>query len=226
MVNVLVTGASGGIGSAVVSALLANGYTVAAVGRDPSRLRRLEAQGAQVIVADLTAVETLEQAVGSFADADAGALVHCAGVAEIASVAETPPSVWQQTLTVNVTAAAELTRLMLPSLRRSHGHVIFVHASPWMRAVPRWSAFVGSKAALRELADSLRAEEMPNGVRVTTIYPGATATEKLSAIRAAFGREHDPAFCIQPETLAQMVVWTLTTPPDAYVAELAVLPSP
>ncbi|GAB3435484.1 SDR family NAD(P)-dependent oxidoreductase [Flindersiella endophytica] len=115
---------------------------------------------------------------------------------------------------------------MLPALRRSGGHVIFVNASPWMRAVPRWSAFVASKAALHELADSLRAEERVNGVRVTTIYPGATATERLQTIRVAFGREYDPGLCIQPGTLARMVVWALMAPPDAYVAELAVLPSP
>ena len=48
-------------------------------------------------------------------------------------------------------AAAELTRLALPALRRSRGHVLFVHATPGMTAVPRWSVFVSSKAALREL---------------------------------------------------------------------------
>ncbi|MGI5271022.1 SDR family NAD(P)-dependent oxidoreductase [Nonomuraea sp. CA-218870] len=41
-----------------------------------------------------------------------------------------------------------------------------------MTGVARWSAFVGSKAALRELADSLREEEAAHGIRVTTVYPG------------------------------------------------------
>jgi hypothetical protein len=74
-------------------------------------------------------------------------LIHCAGVSAVASVADTDPATWQDTLTVNVTAAAELTRLLLPALRRSRGHVIFVNASPGIRAVPRWEAFMGSKAA-------------------------------------------------------------------------------
>jgi NADP-dependent 3-hydroxy acid dehydrogenase YdfG len=230
VVNVLVTGASGGIGSALVVALLADGHTVTAVGRDPERLRPLADRGARALVADLNDVGSLAQAVEAAGAAEVTneqhALVHCAGVADIALVAETAPEVWQRTLTVNVAAAAELTRLLLPALRRARGHVVFVHASPWMRAVPRWSAFVASKAALRELADSLRAEEMPNGVRVTTIYPGATATEKLREIRAEFGRDHDPAFCIQPETLARMVCWVLRAPADAYAAELSVLPAP
>jgi short chain dehydrogenase len=93
----------------------------------------------------------------------------------------------------HVTGAAELTRLMLPALRGACGHVVFVNASPGMRAVPRWSAFVGSKAALRELADSLREEEEHSGVQVTTVYPAGTATERLRRVRAAFGRDYDPA---------------------------------
>jgi NADP-dependent 3-hydroxy acid dehydrogenase YdfG len=123
-------------------------------------------------------------------------------------------------------AAAELTRRVLPMLRRSHGHVVFVNASPGLRGVPRWASFVGSKAALRELADSLRGEEAAHGIRVTTIYPAGTATERLSRVRTAFGREYDPARCVQPETLASTIVWVLAAHPDAYVSELSVQPVP
>jgi len=82
--------------------------------------------------------------------------------------------------------------------------------------------FAASKAALQELADSLRAEETGNGLSVTTIYPGATATGGLREVRAAFGRDYDPARCIQPDTLAAMVSWVLAAPPDAYITELSV----
>jgi short-subunit dehydrogenase len=118
-----------------------------------------------LITADLARVGELQARVQEIDHLDA--LIHCAGVSAVASVADTDPTTWHDMLTVNVTAAAELTRVLLPALRRSHGHVIFVNASPGMRAVPRWAAFVGSKAALRELADSLRLEEAGHGVRVT-----------------------------------------------------------
>jgi NADP-dependent 3-hydroxy acid dehydrogenase YdfG len=129
-------------------------------------------------------------------------------------------------MAVNVLAAAELTRLVLPALRRSRGHVVFVNSAPGVRAVPGWTAFAASKAALQELADSLRAEEAGNGVRVTTIYPGGTATEHLREGRAAFGREYDPQRLIRPETLAATVAWVLAAAPDAYVSELSVLAGP
>jgi NADP-dependent 3-hydroxy acid dehydrogenase YdfG len=218
---VLVTGASGGIGSTLVAALASAGHRVIAVGRDADRLQRL---AARTIVADLAQVDQLTAAVGELAELNA--LVHCAGVSEVAAVADTQLASWQHTLTVNVTAAAELTRLALPALRRSRGHVVFVNAAPGLRAVPRWSAFVASKVALRELADSLREEEAVHGLRVTTVYPGGTATERLRRTRAAFGRPYDPAQCIQPGTLAAMIVWVLAAPADAYVSELAVLPAP
>lgn len=220
---VLVTGASGGIGSALVDVLTSSGHQVIAVGR-PGRLERLSDDGARRVPADLTHVAGLRAAVTGIDHLDA--VIHCAGVSPVAPVAETDPATWQDTLTVNVTAAAELTRLLLPALRRSHGHVIFVNASPGLRAVPRWAAFAASKAALRELADSLRLEEAAHGVRVTTVYPATTATERLHSIRSAFGQPYEPARCIQPGSLAEMIAWVLTAPPDSYISELSVRPAP
>lgn len=224
MGEVMVTGATGGIGQAVVAALAAAGHQVSAVGRDPDRLRSVP--GARAVTADLARPQQLAQAIGEPGQLDA--LVYCAGVSieAIAPVAGTGPAVWQETMAVNVLAAAELTRLVLPALRRSRGHVVFINSARGVRAVPGWSAFAASKAALQELADSLRDEEAGNGVRVTTIYPGGTATEHLRQVREAFGGAYDPQRCIQPETLAATVAWVLAAPPDAYVSELSVLAAP
>ncbi|SEG92993.1 Short-chain dehydrogenase [Nonomuraea solani] len=218
MGNVLVTGATGGIGTALVGALVAAGHRVTAVGRG---VGRLDVPG---IEADLAAPETLAAAVGE--PEDVQALVHCAGISPVEAVADAGPETWRRTMAVNVASAAELTRLTLPALRRSRGHAIFVNAAPGMTGVPRWSAFVASKAALRELAESLREEEAAHGVRVTTVYPGATATELLGEVRKDFGRPYDPGACIRPETLAAMIVWVLSAPADSYPCELSVLPSP
>lgn len=104
--------------------------------------------------------------------------------------------------------------------------MIFVNASPGMRAVPRWAAFVGTKAALRELADSLRVEEAGHGVRVTTVYPAGTAAERLGAIRAVFDRPYEPARCIQPGSLAEMIASVLAVPPRFLCHRASVFPAP
>lgn len=272
MGDVLVTGATGGIGTALVSALLDAGHRVTAVGRNIERLNvpgrggsdtqasarldtrdtgrpdiqasgRLDVRGpgrshtqdagwrtVRGIEADLSKPETLAATIGALREsgelAHVDALIHCAGISPVAAVADTTPDMWRQILAVNVASAAELVRLTLPSLRRTRGHVIFVNASPGMTGVARWSAFVGSKAALSELADSLRMEEAANGIRVTTVYPAATATDLLGEVRRAFGRPYDPETRIRPETLAKMIVWALDAPPDAYPSELSVIPSP
>ncbi len=220
MRHVLVSGATGGIGAALVEGLVAAGHRVTALGRD---IGRLDVPG---IEADLADPASLAGALHGAGLDDLHALVHCAAISPVATVADADPETWQRVLSVNVASAAELTRLTLPALRRARGHVLFVNAAPGTTGVARWSAFAGSKAALRELADSLREEEAASGVRVTTVYPGPTATDLLGEVRAAFGRPHDPGRCIRPETLAAMIVWVLGAPPDANTAELSVLPSP
>ncbi|MEV4394972.1 SDR family NAD(P)-dependent oxidoreductase [Nonomuraea sp. NPDC049607] len=220
MGNVLLTGATGGIGQALVAALGEAGHRVIAVGRD---VGRLEVRG---IEADLADPASLAPAVEALAEelTEIRAVIHCAGISPVEAVAESGPDTWRRTMAVNVASAAELVRLTLPALRRSKGHVIFVNASPGLTGVPRWSAFVASKAALRELADSLREEEAVHGVRVTTVFPAATATDLLGEVRAAFGRPYDPEVCIRPGSLAAMVVWALNAPPDSYACELSVVP--
>lgn len=224
MGEVMVTGATGGIGRAVVAELAAAGHQIIAVGRDPGRLQAVP--GMRAVTADLTQPQQLAQTIGEPRQLDA--LVHCAGVSveAIAPVADTDQAVWQETMMVNVLAAAEVTRLALPALRRNRGHVVFLNSARRVRAIQGWSAFAASKAALQELADSLRAEEAGNGLRVTTVYPDATATGQLRQVRAAFGGDYDPERCIQPETLAAMVTWVLAAPPDGYVSELSVAAAP
>jgi NADP-dependent 3-hydroxy acid dehydrogenase YdfG len=224
--TVLVTGANGGIGAAVVRAAAERGYRVLAAGRHAARLDELCAGVPSVVpvLLDLRDPTNLPLQLVELDRLDA--LVHCAGIAEVAAIDETPYALWQETLTVNVAAAAELTRALLPALRTAAGRVVFINAAPGVHAVPRWSAYAASKAALRELADSLREEEAHHGLRVTTIYPGGTATELLRKVREQFGRPFEAADCIQPETLASLVLTALDMPDDAYMSELSVLPTP
>ncbi|NRQ38713.1 SDR family NAD(P)-dependent oxidoreductase [Nonomuraea sp. NN258] len=249
MGHVLITGATGGIGRALVDALLAAGHQVTAIGRDLDRLHLLDREpdplrspdrdpdplrspgrlrspggGLRAVEADLAEPGSLAAALGD--PGEVHALIHCAGISPIATVAEATPETWRRTMAVNVVAAAELIRLTLPALRRARGHVVLVNAAPGTTGRPGWAGFAGSKAALRELADSLRDEEAAHGLRVTTLFPCPTDTDLLREVRAGFGRPHDPARCIRPESLAAMVVWLLAAPPDAYAAELSVIPTP
>ena len=217
----VVAGATGGIGEAVVAALAAAGHRVFALGRDAEKLAALEAEGVVLNLADL---DGLPEPLSGLERVDA--LVHCAGVSEVASVEETPRGLWDETFAVNVSGPAMLTRALLPGLRAARGRVVFVNAAPGLRAVRNWSAYTASKAALRELADSLREEEREHGVRVTSIYPGGVRTELLRKVRGQLGVPYDPAVTVSPQTLASLVLAVLTFPDDAELLDVSLRAAP
>jgi NAD(P)-dependent dehydrogenase (short-subunit alcohol dehydrogenase family) len=215
----VVTGATGGIGQAVVHVLAANGYRVYALGRAPDTLAAMEHADVVACTTDLSRLESLPDSLADLENVHA--LVHCAGVSEVATVEDTPRGVWDETFAVNVSGPASLTRALLPALRAGHGRVVFINAAPGLRAVPKWSAYTASKAALRELADSLREEEREHGLRVTTIYPGGVRTDLLRKVRELLGVPYDAAVTVKPETLAALVLAVLRFPDDAEIMDVS-----
>jgi len=222
---VVVTGATGGIGSALVRLFAGRGDDVVAVARPSAALDALCAgTGAVAAPVDLRRPASLPPALTGLAAV--GALVHAAGIAPIATVGDASWESWQETFAVNLTGPAELTRALLPALRAARGRVVFVNAAAGVHGVPGWAAYAGSKAALTELADSLRREEAVHGVRVTSIFPGGVATELLRTVRGAFGGAFDPEHLTSPESFAAVVAWVLGAPADVDLHELALAPPP
>lgn len=219
----MVTGATGGIGSALVRLFADRGEHVVAVARPSAALDALCEETAAVPAA-VDLLRPTEQPPELTGLPAVSVLIHAAGSAEVAPVAETSWARWQETFAVNVTGPAELTRALLPALRAARGRVVFVNAVAGLHGVPRWAAYAGSKAALTEFADSLRLEEAPHGVRVTSVYPGGVATEMLRAVRAAFGREFDRARLTSPESLARVIASVVDAPSDVDIQEISLKP--
>ena len=119
--------------------------------------------------------------------------------------------------------AANLTRLLLPALRRARGHVVFINSGAGFTGRAGWSAYAASKFGLRALADSLRAEE--NGVvKVTSIHPGRTATDMQRAVREFEGEPFDPKEFLSPEAVAATVRLALDAPTNASIDTLTIRP--
>lgn len=219
----LVTGASRGIGAAVAR-VLAPTHELLLGGRDVEALQRVveELPGARPWPVELTDPEALSAATAGVPRLDV--LVHSAGIGEIGTVADTPVEVWRRQFEINVVAVAELTRLLLPALRATAGHVVMINSGAGMNARPGWASYAASKHALRALADSLRSEEAEHGVQVTSVFPGRTATDMQRGVRATEGGEFREADYLQPSSIAALVAVAVAAPPDGQVTDVILRP--
>lgn len=223
----LITGAGSGIGTAVAERLSERGDELWLLARDAGRAKELAARfpGARTVVGDLAQPSRLSWALGQQTLPDRlDSLLHIAGVIELGEIGELTPKVWNETLAANLVSPAELTRLLLPQLRTSRGQVLFVNSGSGLRAGAQWGAYAASKHGLKALADALRWEESGNGVRVTTVYPGRTATPMQVKVHQQEGKEYDPARWMKPESVATTVLTALDLPRDAEVVDLMVRP--
>ncbi len=225
----LLTGAGSGIGQAVAHRLAARGDRLALVARDAARAAELSAAfpGSIPVVADLSHPDAIVDAVAAAGLPDAiDAIIHAAGIVELGAVAELPLTAWTDQLTVNLVAPAELTRVVLPRVRAARGQVLFVNSGAGLNAHPDWAAYAASKHGLKALADALRGEEAPHGVRVTTVYPGRTATPMQATVHEQEGRDYDPTAFIDVDSVATGILTALDLPRDAVISDLTVRPGP
>jgi NADP-dependent 3-hydroxy acid dehydrogenase YdfG len=227
MATHVITGAGSGIGAAVARRLHARGDDLVLHARDAARAKELAAEfpGARTLVGDLADPDKLSWALSHQTLPDrVDSLLHIAGVVDLGPVGELTPKSWHRQLNVNLIAPAELTRLFLPQLRVTQGHVVFVNSGSGLNAHAEWAAYAASKHGLKALADALRQEEHANGIRVTSVYPGRTASPMQAKVHQQEGKEYDPARWIDPESVATTVLMALDLPRDAEVNDLTVRP--
>jgi short-subunit dehydrogenase len=213
----LVTGAGSGIGRALADLLHGRGDELVLLARSEERAAELVERyaGASTLVADLAA-PLPDLAVPERLDT----VLHCAGVVDVAAVADADPDAVEEQVRVNLLAPAELTRRCLPALRAARGLAVFVNSTSGLAANPGWAGYAASKFGLRGYADALRAEEAPYGVRVTSVFPSRTATPMQELVHDREGKEYDAGDWMSPETVAQAVVGVLDLPRDATTTDL------
>jgi short-subunit dehydrogenase len=227
MATHLITGAGSGIGAALARRLHARGDKLVLVSRSKERSSQLEESfpGSGHLVADLSRPEMVE-VIGGELPGELDSVVHAAGVVELGPVDSLSAAAWTEQLTVNLLAPAALTRVALPALRAARGTVVFVNSGAGLSASPGWSAYAASKFGLRALADALRGEEQDRGVRVSTVYPGRTATPMQAEVHRQEGKEYDADRWSDPETVAATILHVLDLPRDSTVPDVTVRPAP
>ncbi|HHW50676.1 MAG TPA: SDR family oxidoreductase [Pseudoclavibacter sp.] len=212
----IVTGASSGIGREIARNLSAD-HEVHGLGRNEQNLAAL-ARDAGVVphTVDLRDNAALASVAASFDRVDV--LVHAAAVFERHTVEDAQYEDWQKHFETNVFAPAELTRLLLPALRRAEANIVFINSGAGRRSVPGHTIYSASKYALLAIADGLRHDLAPENIRVSTVSPGPTQTPGGDRDGGGYTQKSDP------RTVAEAVRWVVTAPGDSQITELWVRP--
>lgn len=184
--NVVVTGASKGIGKAIAEIFAANGASLYLCSRGEVALYKtmedLQTRFPQATVkarpADLSVKEEAI-AFGNWclSQATPDILVNNAGLFEPGSVHSEPEGLLESQLNVNLFSAYHLTRSLLPAMmNRKQGHIFNMCSIASLHAYANGGAYSISKFALYGFSKNLREELKPHGIKVTSVHPGAVLT--------------------------------------------------
>jgi NAD(P)-dependent dehydrogenase (short-subunit alcohol dehydrogenase family) len=177
---IVISGASTGIGASSAERLARDGFLVFAGVRTDSDAAAVEAlhPNVRALRLDVTDDASIEAAVTTVAEEGVllRGLVNNAGIAVGGPVEFLPLALWRRVYDVNLFGAIGLTQAFLPLLRAARGRLVFVGSIGGRMAAPFIAPYSSSKFALRALADALRVELRPTGIRVVLIEPGGVKT--------------------------------------------------
>ena len=221
--TVVIAGASGGVGSAIASALYhRTDANLILIGRNPDRMAALPDEGLK-FVGDLnneallgSVATTINQSYGTL-----HGLIFSVGIYEQSN----SPEILNQQLTANVIGPYALLRAVAPALIAGEGTVIFINSSQAIRASAAVGQYAATMHAMKAIADSFRDEINDQNVRVTTLYLGRTAGERQRKLFALEGRDYPPEQLIQPADVASIVLNVLNLPKTAEITDLHIRPA-
>lgn len=226
-----VTGAASGIGLACTRAMLAEGAQVVLIDRAADRLATLcdelgpRAHPLALDLMDGPAVSgmlprILERAGGlDILHANAGAYVG-------GPVAEGDPDVWDRVLTLNVNAAFRTVHAVLPHMiAQKSGDILLTSSIAGIVPVLWEPVYTASKFAVQAFVATVRRQVMTSGIRVGAVCPGPVVTALLDDWpQAKLDEAMAQGSLMQPEEVAEAVLFMLTRPRNVTIRDLVILP--
>ena len=223
---VLVTGASRGIGRAIVMELVRQGVQPVLTATSQAVLDELADTIASetgrrplAVAADLTE----ETAIANLVDAVArvhgrlDGLVNNAGVTFSGKIEQTPTEAWDRCMVINARGPFILCRRGLPLLRKAEDPcIINISSVVGVKGYANQTAYTASKHALRGFSIALAEELHPEGIRVHVICPGGVDTDLVRRVRPDIPADE----LIQPQEIAQWTVFLLTRQGRGVVDEI------
>lgn len=216
----LVTGASGGIGRAVVEELRRAGHRIAVVGRDRQTLEVIHADAH--VVADTTTPEGASAAVVECTERlgrPPDLLAHCVGSTLIAPLHRSADDHIRETLRINLESALFMLRAWLQAQRETGrpGAAVLVSSVVAQIGVANHEAIAAAKGGIEALVRSAAATYATARLRINAVAPGMTDTAmtssmlRIDAMRAGAGRQYPLGGIQTAEEVAEVMAWLLSS---------------
>ena len=231
---VLVVGASSGIGKETAVLFAREGARVMAAARREDRLKQLQlslaAEGhvIETATADASNAAAMEQLAQITRQrlGEIEIMVYATGTNILdRTMRRLNNELWDMMMDTNLNGAYYITRAVLPAMReRGSGHLIYISSISGHTPDVSGAAYQASKRGMLGLAHAIRMEEKENGIRTCVVCPGLVDTEILER-RPVKPSAEMLAKALQPEDVAETVLFVAKLPPRAVVPEMSVVPT-
>ncbi len=225
----LVTGASRGIGEAIVRSLRGRGMDVHALALADPDLDRVAAEtGAHAHGLDIRDAEALAGAIG---DVPFDVVVNNAGVLpQLQPFVENAAASIDLVVDINLRAALHVTRLVLPGMiAHDRGHILFTGSIAGRHPTPNSAVYAATKSALHAFAEGLRLDLLGSNIRVTVLMPGRVQTRLYDGIfggtSQAAAALYDDFDAVQPDDIATVINLALDLPSNVDLTAIEILPT-
>ncbi|WP_406312942.1 SDR family NAD(P)-dependent oxidoreductase [Streptosporangium sp. NBC_01639] len=232
---ILVTGASSGIGEATALAFSAEGARVAVGARRADRLEALVGKAPGEMLAlelDVTDQGSVRAAVAKTVEyfGALDILVNNAGVMLAGPIAGADTAEWTRMIDTNLLGSMYMVHAALPHLLERKGAVVQVSSTSGRVASAGNGAYAATKFGITAFSEALRQEVTTQGMRVVVVEPGFVATELTDHItdptmQAAAQNIAASMRTLQPEDIANAVVYAVTQPEHVAVNEILIRPT-
>ena len=222
--TILITGASSGIGHAIATLLLRQGYRVIGLARDFSK-SSLDSENFVAVSIDLSRLDELAAHLETLIRDEPviDGVICCAGSGRFGSLEEFSYPQIKALIELNLTSQIYLVRILLPGMKqRASGDIIFMGSESARSGGKRGAVYSAAKFGLRGLAQSLRQECAASGVRVSIVNPGMVKTAFFDGLDFQPGDE--PENYILPEDVARAVLTILEARAGTVIDEINLSP--
>ncbi len=234
---IIITGATSGIGKATARVLAKHGAKVVLSGRREERLEKLAGElgdSAIYLKSDVTNVEDMKAIVKltkeKFGKVDV--LFANAGIMPAGNMSELDLKGWMDMVDINIKGVLNSMYAIMPEFyQQNSGHIIITSSRAGTTLVPGNAVYCGTKHFVKVMLQSFNSETNQEGknIRTTTIYPGAIKTELLNHVVENDHKKMVEGFYeqfgLQPETIANAVLYAISQPDGVDVSDLVIRPT-